>query len=51
MNCGKNVKLKPKNIRIAAKRAQPSGYIRPVAFGYQKCSPAKKADTAPPTMM
>ena len=50
MNCGKKVKLKPKNIRYAAKRAHVSAYSRPVIFGHQKCSPAKYADTAPPTM-
>ena len=32
---GKNVRLKPKNIRMAAKRAQVSGYSRPVIFGHQ----------------
>ena len=35
MNCGKNVRLKPKKIRMAAVRAQHSGYIRPVIFGHQ----------------
>ena len=37
--------LKPAYIRMAANRAQDSGYSFPVIFGHQKCRPAKKADT------
>ena len=44
MNCGKNVRLKPTKIRIAAARAQYSGYSRPVIFGHQIMQPAEIGD-------
>ena len=50
MNCGKKVRLNPAKIRKAARRDQPSGYMRPEILGHQKCSAAMKAVTAPPTM-
>ena len=39
--CGKNVKLKPTNSRIAAKRAHRSEYMRPVILGHQKWMPPR----------
>ena len=51
MNCGPNVRLKPRKTMIADALANGSGYIRPVIFGHQKCRPPRNAMIAPPTMM
>ena len=48
MNCGKNVRLKPANTRIADVFASDSLYILPVIFGHQWCRPPRKAMTVPP---
>ena len=40
-NCGKNVRLKPRNIKTAATRAQTSGYSLPEILGHQKWMPPR----------
>src|ERR1700749_4886063 len=50
MNCGMNVKMNPMNVVTAASLESDSGYMRPVSFGHQKCTPARNAINIPPTM-
>src|ERR1700728_41337 len=50
MNCGKNVSTNPTNVITAASFDTPSGYMRPVIFGHQKCTPDRYAISMPPTM-
>src|SRR5215472_5260423 len=50
MNCGMKVKMNPMKVVTAANFESDSGYMRPVIFGHQKCTPARNAISMPPTI-